>query len=45
MGTINKKREPRVQADKHLNFMGGAGYFLDDPVRQLEMAASSCFFG
>jgi len=45
MGTINKKREPKVQAEKHLNFMGGAGYFLNDRVRQLEMAASSCFFG
>lgn len=45
MGTINVKRKPRVLAEKHLNFMGGAGYFLSDPVRQLEMAASSCFFG
>jgi hypothetical protein len=45
MGTINQKKTPKVQAEKHLNWMGGAGYFLSDPVRQLELAASSCFFG
>lgn len=45
MGTINAKRSPRVQAEKHLNFMGGAGYFMSDPIRTLELAATSCFFG
>jgi hypothetical protein len=45
MGTVNVKRSPRVKAESHLNFMGGPGYFLSDPVRTLELAATSCFFG
>ena len=45
MGTVNKKKSPRVKAESHLNFMGGPGYFLSNPVKQLELAAASCFFG
>ena len=45
MGTVNVKKSPRVKAEAHLNFMGGPGYFLSDPIKQLALAATSCFFG
>lgn len=45
MGRIPNQRVDRTEADKHLNFMGGAGYDLADPIKTLRMAAASCFFG
>lgn len=45
MGTINTTKEKRSESEKHLNWMGGAGYFVSDPIKQLELAATSCFFG
>ena len=45
MSTINSKKEKRSESEKHLNWMGGAGYFVSDPIKQLELAATSCFFG
>lgn len=45
MGTVNAKKSPRVKAEAHLNFMGGPGYFMSNPIKQLELAATSCFFG
>jgi hypothetical protein len=45
MGRINAKRKPKAEATKHRNWMDGAAWFLSDPVRTLEIAASSCFFG
>jgi hypothetical protein len=45
MGTINTRKTPTVQAEQHLNWMGGAGYFLSDPVNALKLAATSSFFG
>lgn len=45
MGTINTKKESRTKAERHLNWMGGAGYFVSNPVATLRMVAASCFFG
>lgn len=45
MSTINKKKTPKPDVKKHENFMGGTSWFLSDPLSQLKMAASSCFFG
>lgn len=44
-GSPNKKKTPRKERERHLNFMGGAGYFVSDPIMALRIAASSCFFG
>lgn len=45
MSRFHAKRTPKAEATKHLNWMAGAAWFLSDPVRTLEIAASSCFFG
>jgi hypothetical protein len=46
MGTINTKRErPRYAEKAHLNWMGGESYDIGNPLRNLLLAASSCFFG
>jgi len=45
MGRINSKKQSKAEATKHRNWMDGASWFLSDPVRTLEIAASSCFFG
>lgn len=45
MSTINRKKVPLADSTKHLNWMGGAAYDVNDPVVRLRMAASSCFFG
>lgn len=44
MGTINQKKTPRT-AIQHKNWMGGESYHLSDAVKNLRLAASSCFFG
>jgi hypothetical protein len=45
MGRFNARRQSKTEATKHRNWMDGAAWFLSDPVRTLEIAASSCFFG
>lgn len=45
MSTINQKKEKKKDTKKHLNFMGGNSWFISNPLNQLKMAASSCFFG
>jgi hypothetical protein len=46
MGTINVKRErPRYTEKAHLNWMGGESYDIGNPLKNLVLAASSCFFG
>jgi hypothetical protein len=44
MTMINRTRQKTAET-AHLNWMGGPGYFLSDPVKTLVLAASSCFFG
>lgn len=44
MGTINTKRIKKT-AKGHSNFMGGTSFFCENPIDQLKLAASSCFFG
>ncbi|MCB9759918.1 MAG: TROVE domain-containing protein [Alphaproteobacteria bacterium] len=45
MGFLNRTRRKTPQAEPHLNWMGGPSFTLNDPLAQLRMAASSCFFG
>lgn len=46
MGTVNKKKvQPTTPKGSHLNWMGGPSYSFSDPIIQLRLAASSCFFG
>lgn len=41
---VNKK-DPGFRKDSHKNFMGGLSYELSNPLTNLRIAASSCFFG
>src|SRR3990167_2680054 len=43
MGFINRKKEK--QSSKHLNYMGGISYDIQNPLLKLKIASSSCFFG
>lgn len=45
MGYINKKKADKLHAGAHLNWMGGPSYDITNPLLQLRLAASSCFFG
>jgi hypothetical protein len=46
MGTINTKRErPRYTEKAHRNWMNGESYKIGNPLTNLMLAASSCFFG
>lgn len=46
MSTINKVRSKAHRADgSHLNWMGGRSWSITNPLTQLRVAASSCFFG
>jgi hypothetical protein len=45
MSRFQTKKQSRTVTTQHKNWMGGAAYFLSDPVRTLEIAAASCFFG
>jgi len=54
MGTINNKATKSVKSRKHeaykeehshLNYMGGASYDISNPLHNLRIAATSCFFG
>lgn len=45
MSRINPRVESRTKTTAHKNFMGGNSYFVSNPLAQLRMAASSCFFG
>lgn len=45
MSTINKKKSPKEDPKKHLNWMGNNSWFVSNPLTQLRLAASSCFFG
>lgn len=40
---FNKKKVTKKQS--HLNFMGGTSYDIKDPLIQLRVSLSSCFFG
>jgi hypothetical protein len=40
-----RKRTQAVNDNAHLNWMGGPSWQIQDPLRRLRMAASSCFFG
>lgn len=41
---INQTKPKGTPAD-HLNYMGGPGWDISNPIDRLRMAASSCFFG
>lgn len=43
--TKHQKRAQAVNDNAHLNWMGGPSWRIQDPLRRLRMAASSCFFG
>jgi hypothetical protein len=45
MAFINLKRQKPAKAGKHLNYMAGPSYDIQDPLLRLRVAASSCFFG
>ncbi len=45
MGTINRVDTKGFRKDAHLNFMGGPSYDVKNPIFNLKLAASSCFFG
>ena len=48
MGYLASKTNPKSQGFRekaHLNWMGGASYFMNSPIATLRMAAASCFFG
>lgn len=40
-----KARKARKHSKHHLNWMGGTSFEVKNPIAQLRMAASSCFFG
>jgi hypothetical protein len=42
---FHTKKVSRTESEKHLNWMGGASYDINDPIARLRIAASSCFFG
>lgn len=43
--TKRQKRAQAVNDNAHLNWMGGPSWQIQDPLRRLRIAASSCFFG
>jgi len=46
MSTINTKRQKNQHVNKsHKNWMGGESYDIGNPITNLRLAASSCFFG
>lgn len=46
MAKLNQKRSRPLYTEKaHLNWMGGPSYKIGDPIYNLRLAASSCFFG
>ena len=46
MTVVNKTSNKRgFRKDSHLNWMGGPSYKIGDPIFNLRLAASSCFFG
>lgn len=45
MSILNKIKPQARTKDAHLNWMGGPSYFLKNPLRTLQLAASSSFFG
>lgn len=42
---LNKRKESRTKTERHLNYMGGGSWDINDPFVQLQVAATSCFFG
>ncbi|HRE49014.1 MAG TPA: TROVE domain-containing protein [Aggregatilineales bacterium] len=45
MGFLNRKKKRAERANTHLNWMGGPSYDINDSLKRLRYAASSCFFG
>ena len=42
---INGKKPSKTETTKHLNWMGGNSWDINNPILRLRVAASSCFFG
>jgi hypothetical protein len=42
---INKTKKKSPKEIPHENFMGGESYFISDPIKNLRIVASTCFFG
>lgn len=45
MSRVNSTRKTKTERTKHLNWMGGHSWDIDNPLVRLQVAASSCFFG